>query len=381
MVQTHLAPLLNSIQLGWNEPSQTFGFDVTATAALLHDAYSEDVNDGMAELAEFASALKTFGDLGQQLLSLLREQGDFAGDEFSCSLAAIGYQVLNGDVDNNVLQGSAENELIMVKAGDDNLSGNAGNDKLIGGTGNDTLYGGNGDDTFVFNLGDGQDVIVNDEVAGVNTLAFGEGITLASLQLVRSGDDLLLRVGSDGDQLTLKGWYATDANRSNWTGYRLDTISFADGSSMTTAELIAQMAVHGSEGDDILNGYYGSNGGRYGASLTENDWFSGGAGNDTLFGDTGEDKLDGGSGDDILKGGEGNDKLIGGTGNDTLYGGNGSDSFVFDTALDTVANIDTLVDFVINQDSIHLDRNIFTSLISSFGVGIAKEDLTVNLLK
>ena len=269
----------------------------------------------------------------------------------------------SGGLGDDTLFGDTGNDTLDGGAGTDILKGGEGNDILIGGLGNDTLYGGNGDDTFRFNLGDGQDVIVNDDVAGVNTLAFGSGITLADLRLVRNGDDLVLQVGDQGDQVTLQGWYATDSYyRTNWTGSRLDSITFADGTSMTAAALLLQKPVNGTDGNDILNGYNGSNDGRFGISLAENDWFSGGQGDDTLFGDTGNDTLDGGAGTDILKGGEGNDILIGGLGNDTLYGGNGNDMFVFDTALSAPINQDIIMDFIAGQDKIQLDKDVFPAL-------------------
>lgn len=75
----------------------------------------------------------------------------------------------------------------------------------------------------------------------------------------------------------------------------------------------------------------------------------GGHGNDELFGNALRNNLNGNSG---------NDTLNGGIGNDTLKGGAGSDIFVFDT----LNGIDKIKDFKPTDDTIWLDRSIFTAL-------------------
>ncbi|MBL0373030.1 endo alpha-1,4 polygalactosaminidase [Rhizobium sp. KVB221] len=84
-------------------------------------------------------------------------------------------------------------------------------------------------------------------------------------------------------------------------------------------------------------------------------------GNDRIDGRDGNDRLFGGAGDDRLLGGDGNDRLNGGLGKDRLTGGAGADQFVFDTKPGK-ANIDTIVDFEVGQDSIRLDYKIFAGL-------------------
>ena len=63
----------------------------------------------------------------------------------------------------------------------------------------------------------------------------------------------------------------------------------------------------------------------------------------------------------ILNGGDGSDTLRGRLGNDTLIGGAGADNFVFDTAFGAT-NIDTLTDFAVIDDTVHLENAIFTGL-------------------
>ncbi|WP_309411693.1 calcium-binding protein, partial [Desulfobulbus sp.] len=206
-----------------------------------------------------------------------------------------GNDALYGDTGNDTLIGGTGNDVLDGGVGNDYLNGGDGNDVLIGGAGNDTLYGGSGDDRFVFNLGDGNDLIQFDTSSGVDTLAFGEGIELSEIRLVRSGNNLLIQVGEAGDQVTLTDWY-----RAGYESYRVDKFSFTDGTVLTWQELHSRLPVQGDSGNDPLPGN-----------------------------NNGNDVLNGGTGDDYLNGGDGNDVLIGGAGNDTLYGGSGNDSFVF----------------------------------------------------
>jgi Ca2+-binding RTX toxin-like protein len=77
---------------------------------------------------------------------------------------------------------------------------------------------------------------------------------------------------------------------------------------------------------------------------------------------SGNDTLSAGVGNDTLSGGTGNDWLAGGAGNDRLTGGTGKDSFVFNTKLNNVSNLDTLIDFSVKDDTIQLENAIFTKL-------------------
>lgn len=92
------------------------------------------------------------------------------------------------------------------------------------------------------------------------------------------------------------------------------------------------------------------------------DKFNGSNGNDYLIAFDGNDSLLGNKGDDQLDGGNGNDTITGGAGNDVLVGGNGRDRFVFDTALDSKTNLDTINDFESGQDYICLKSSMFKKL-------------------
>lgn len=115
------------------------------------------------------------------------------------------------------------------------------------------------------------------------------------------------------------------------------------------------------EGNDTI---YGSNAA---------DRLAGFGGRDKIYGKAGNDRLEGWSGNDMVNGGSGHDTLFGGSGNDSLYGGSdstGNDVFVFSTPLNASTNLDLVYDFGVststsdttNNDCIHLDDDIFTTL-------------------
>ncbi|MGF9762101.1 cadherin domain-containing protein [Microvirga sp. 0TCS3.31] len=83
---------------------------------------------------------------------------------------------------------------------------------------------------------------------------------------------------------------------------------------------------------------------------------------ESTAGSSGNDVIKGGAGKDTLGGGLGDDKLFGGLGNDVLTGNGGKDIFVFDTKTNKRANVDTIADFVVKDDSIWLDNAVFTKI-------------------
>ena len=85
-------------------------------------------------------------------------------------------------------------------------------------------------------------------------------------------------------------------------------------------------------------------------------------GSNALTGGIGSDRLFGFAGNDRLFGAGGNDTLYGSTGNDVLTGGTGSDIFVFDTKLNKSSNVDRVMDFRYQDDSIWLGNKVFTEL-------------------
>ncbi|WP_256262445.1 calcium-binding protein [Pseudomonas gingeri] len=222
---------------------------------------------------------------------------------------------LQGGDGDDVLTGvsSAQSQVIRGGAGNDVITAGAGADLLEGGTGNDVLNGGAGGDLYLFDLGDGQDVINEDNGYGaeIDVLRFGEGIQASDLIASRMGINLVLSHRNGQDQVTLNNWFAANSGR-----YQVDRFEFADGTVWTSAALATTLLKQvGGDGDDVLTG----------VSAAFNQSLFGGAGNDTLNGGAGTDVLEGGTGNDVLNGGAGGDiylfKL--GDGRDTINEDNG----------------------------------------------------------
>ncbi len=88
----------------------------------------------------------------------------------------------------------------------------------------------------------------------------------------------------------------------------------------------------------------------------------GSAGSDQIVAGAGVDIIRGLAGNDSIIGGTGDDQINGGAGNDQLIGGDGSDRFIFDTRLDSLTNLDEIIDFVTGTDQIALRGSIFKKL-------------------
>lgn len=176
--------------------------------------------------------------------------------------------------------------------------------------------------------------------------------------------------------------------------------------------------IFGRAGNDSLDGLngndelYGETGNDELFGFNGNDELDGGSGSDTLFGEDGNDFLSGGNGIDTLLGGDGNDFLLGGDGfdylfgsfgNDVIYGNRGSDSIEGGSGFDQIVGgagddtitgggdidyfyyftetggafttaafgIDTIKNFIRNDDQIVLSRSTFTSISSDFGTGFS----------
>ena len=264
---------------------------------------------------------------------------------------ASGNDYIDGGADNDTLMGGAGNDALYGSGGDDSLYGEASDDYLDGGAGNDFLQGAGGSDTYVWGKGYGNDTIDNygeydnyyGYSNGVDSLVFGEGLTVQSFEFAAGGPfntDLILRIKETGETLTLTFWF----DRAD----RINRFRFADGTEMTAANIEAQAFTRrGTEGDDTLYAL------AYHKGIVE-----GLAGNDKLHGSNLDDILDGGDGADTLYGSRGNDVLSGGAGNDLLQGGPGNDTYlyqrgfgddairdydvVYDGQVDVSADIDTL---------------------------------------
>jgi len=187
---------------------------------------------------------------------------------------------------------------IAGTAGNDTLNGTAYNDTITGGLGNDTLNGGTGSDTYLYAAGDGNDLIDESFNSGIDTLRFtnlnAADVSFAAAQ--GNPDDLIITVTATGETISVDDQFASTFS----SNYGLDQITFADGTTLNMAAIIATttFSFTGTPGNDTLNG------------SVYNDVIVGGAGNDAINGNAGDDIITGGLGDDTLKGGSGHEVFI-----------------------------------------------------------------------
>ncbi|MBU1287914.1 MAG: hypothetical protein KJ871_09340 [Alphaproteobacteria bacterium] len=181
-------------------------------------------------------------------------------------------------------------------AGDDTIEGFYTADIIQGGAGNDTLKGSSGGDTYLFNLGDGNDVIIDKLeghlfLDGPDTVIFGAGIARSDVTFVLDGDDLLVNIVG-GDSIRIQDQVTGDFTQ-------IETFQFADGTILTAEEAeINAAAGQATAGDDDITGS------QY------------------------DDVIQGGTGNDILRGKGGSDTYVFrlGDGQDTIDDGGGYDS-------------------------------------------------------
>ncbi len=239
--------------------------------------------------------------------------------------------------------------------------------KVVAGPGNDVAWTGKGPDQV--HMGPGRDIAIgfdgNDFIYGYGKSDISGLEANSTDAAAPDGADQLL--GGRGKD-KMYGGGGGDYMHGEWDN---DTLYGESGSDL----------MYGGYGSDVMNGGSG-NDRMYGGSEKKprGDWF-GEALTLTWDGTTGKsmtpqkwsisgeaqaddksnDRMYGGSGNDRMWGQAGNDKLFGGLGKDFLAGGSGKDSFVFDTKLGST-NVDTIDDFSVKDDTILLDRTIFTKV-------------------
>ncbi|MEM1170444.1 MAG: DUF4347 domain-containing protein [Cyanobacteria bacterium P01_H01_bin.35] len=155
---------------------------------------------------------------------------------------------------------------------------------------------------------------------------------------------------------------AVEVQTSQITGTSESELLNGSGGNDTITGLAGNDTINGRGGDDKIIGSRG------------NDSLYGKNGNDILEGRIGNDRLFGGNGNDSLLGGQGRDRFNGGRGNDTLMGGASIDRFIFNTNQEFTpedVGVDTIIDFVVQQDIILLDKSTFSAITSESGTGFS----------
>ena len=149
--------------------------------------------------------------------------------------------------------------------GDDSIWGDLYEDTLTGGLGNDYLSGGGYADTYIFNIGDGQDIIDDDNefilgqgFVSIDTtpdvLRFGAGISSSDISIAYDANTITLGIGSNGDSVTLQNqndYYHTGVFGAI-SNSRIERIEFEDGEVWTWQDLNQRaIASATTSGDDV----------------------------------------------------------------------------------------------------------------------------------
>ncbi|MBB4063508.1 hypothetical protein [Gellertiella hungarica] len=264
----------------------------------------------------------------------------------------------NGDIS---ASGNALNNTLIGNGGKNVLSGGEGNDWLSGGGGEDRLIGGKGNDTYVVDAldgvrekaGEGLDTVIAD--FSYRLFSNFENLVLAGKKAINgTGNELANVIRGNDAANVLDG----RGGKDTLIGGRGNDTYFAD-----AQDILIEKAGGGVDtviarfdcrlADQIEN-----------LVLLDRGSFraTGNNLNNVITGNSGGNRLDGAGGNDTIIGGRGKDILIGGLGNDVLTGGIGKDTFVFDARPNAVSNIDRILDFNVQDDTIQLENRIFTRL-------------------
>jgi Ca2+-binding RTX toxin-like protein len=260
---------------------------------------------------------------------------------------------LYGSSGANRLTGGGGHDLLAGRGGNDRLSGDGGDDTILGGAGADVLSGGAGIDTVSYGSATAT-VRVDLGVSGAQDTR-AEGLdTLSGFENAVGG--------AAGDRLV----GSAVANRLDG-GAGADTLVGRDGDDIYIVDDAADRAIEDSVAGgvdtvrstlDFTLGLRVEN-----LVLTGNEALAGtgNGGANALTGNRAANVLRGEAGNDVLAGGAGDDSLFGGAGRDTLNGGAGSDDFRFDAELGGI-NVDRIAGFLAADDTIMLDRDIFSEI-------------------
>ena len=170
-------------------------------------------------------------------------------------------------------------------AGNDSVYGFHTADSMTGGLGDDVLQGRGGSDIYVWKAGDGNDVIF-DAAGGSDQLQL-TNLASGDFDYLRTGTDLILRLKSSGETITLAQQYL----RESAQGRAVEAFVFSDRTVLFTELNPEDIDRVGTAGADLLQG----------SQFAET--IDGGAGDDTLVGGSDGDAY-------LFDAGYGNDQII-----------------------------------------------------------------------
>lgn len=159
------------------------------------------------------------------------------------------------------------------------INGTSGDDvyRLAGGT--HTVNLGAGADTLILTSGLGDYTIHDSGNAAEDRndrIIFAEGVTLANVRTLRSGDHVVLSFEGQSGSLVLRDF---SIDSSGWHERQIDWFEFSDGTILSHEDFFAQTYFQGTSGNDVIRGTYGA------------DTFTLGLGSDTIYTHRGSDRI------------------------------------------------------------------------------------------
>ena len=198
--------------------------------------------------------------------------------------------------------------IITDTANADNLKGSSNGNYIISTADNDSITGGKGDDaiinyagntTYYYNLGDGNDIIM--DYNGNDKIVLGADIKEADVSYYKNNTDLVISIKNMTESITILNWFSNDNNK-------IESIEY-----LSSGKILTPDAINNSISTTIATGY-----------------------DDVIIGNSSDNLIDGLAGNDYIEGLEGNDTIIGGLGKDIMKGGLGNDTYYVDNLGDSV---------------------------------------------
>jgi len=255
---TLFKPLVNLLELTFVEGE--YHIDTSATKESIVKDFATDHDNTMALTLGFNEAYGHNQSLSEDFnyLSILKNNNSIFADMTLEEIAVRidNKQILFAKDTQSISARNGQAHWLIGLAGDDVLKGNVGDDTLVGGEGNDTLNGGEGNnilvggtgddilsgshqgkDIYLFNLGDGQDKVINTSFdkppafkdkksakslfSSLDEIVFGAGIDSKDIVATKLGWNLVLSNKNNTDKITIENWFNGK--------YRIEKFEYADG--------------------------------------------------------------------------------------------------------------------------------------------------------
>jgi Ca2+-binding RTX toxin-like protein len=174
---------------------------------------------------------RLYGNAGDDVLNGGGGKDTLLGGEGADELdGGLGIDTLIGGAGDDVLGGAADS--LDATRATWNGTQYLGNE-YTGGTGDDTLRGTRGADVYHYNLGDGSDLLIDEN--GNTSSRYADRVEMDDvnhdqLWFERSGDDLVMSVIGTDDQIRFQNWYLSTKNQ-------IEEIQSSDGMALTNSSL------------------------------------------------------------------------------------------------------------------------------------------------